>query len=466
MKYIIDKKIRVGYLTAFLLLLLSYILLFFTTNQMFRQTETINHKDAVISSLGAVESEVKEAESAYRGFLLMKDSSFLDAHKLSLVRIDTVINRTLAMLVDNDEQMRNMDTLTAFIKERMELMRDGARIFVAGNLRVTDTVRKYTAQAISKMQDMKRMVRKMQYYENALMQKRLEELTAYRTSINTINIASLIIAVLLSIYSLITYARENRSRREADEKTLQYRKQLESRIAELDVANRELTELRQLEKFAATGRIARTIAHEVRNPLTNISLATEQLRDLGGTDEENALLLDMVKRNGDRINQLVSDLLNATKYGELQFSTNSINELVEETIDFAKDRIELNGVHIDLDLAPDLKSIIIDKEKIKIALLNLIVNAIEAMKPGEAVLKITTASVNNKCVVTISDNGMGMNKESLSKLFEPFFTSKEKGTGLGLTNTQNIILNHKGSIDVQSEPGKGTTFTIKLDFAS
>jgi signal transduction histidine kinase len=466
MKYIIDKKIRVGYLTAFLLLLLSYILLFFTTNQMFRQTRAINHKDVVISSLEKVESEVKEAESAYRGFLLMKDSAFLDDHNLSLVRIDTNITKTRALLTDNEEQIRNMDTLTAIIRDRMELMRNGSRIFMAGNLKVTDTVRDFTDRAIRRMKDMKRMVNKMQFYENALMENRLEELTAYRTSINTINIASLMIAVLLSVYSLITYARENRSRREADEKTLQYRKQLESRIAELDVANRELTELRQLEKFASTGRIARTIAHEVRNPLTNISLATEQLRDMAAADEENSMLLDMVKRNGDRINQLVSDLLNATKYAELQFSTNSINELVEETLDFARDRIELNGIRTEVNLAPGLKHIIVDKEKIKIALLNIIVNALEAMKPGEGVLSISTTAVNNKCVITIADNGMGMNRESLSKLFEPFFTSKEKGTGLGLTNTQNIILNHKGSIDVTSEPGKGTTFIIKLDFTA
>ena len=86
------------------------------------------------------------------------------------------------------------------------------------------------------------------------------------------------------------------------------------------------------------------------------------------------------------------------------------------------------------------------------------------MEPGKGVLKLETLGLDGKCVVRVSDNGVGMDSESLSRLFEPYFTSKMKGSGLGLTNTQNIILNHKGTISADSEKGKGTTFTIILDF--
>lgn len=89
-------------------------------------------------------------------------------------------------------------------------------------------------------------------------------------------------------------------------------------------------------------------------------------------------------------------------------------------------------------------------------------NAIEAMDPDSGVLQLITQTRNGKCVVVIADNGKGMDKESVSKLFEPYFTTKENGTGLGLTNTHNIILNHKGSVYAESEPGKGTKFTIVL----
>jgi signal transduction histidine kinase len=86
------------------------------------------------------------------------------------------------------------------------------------------------------------------------------------------------------------------------------------------------------------------------------------------------------------------------------------------------------------------------------------------MEPGKGILTIRTKEENNKCMVEIADNGSGMDKESLSRLFEPYFTSKPKGNGLGLTNTQNIILNHKGTIQAESEKGKGTTFIIALNF--
>jgi signal transduction histidine kinase len=106
----------------------------------------------------------------------------------------------------------------------------------------------------------------------------------------------------------------------------------------------------------------------------------------------------------------------------------------------------------------------VDKEKMKIAILNIIINALEALEPVEGgQLLIETQMENNKCRIYISDNGPGMDNESVSKLFEPYFTTKPRGNGLGLTNTQNIVLNHKGEIVVESEPDKGTKFIIILD---
>ena len=98
-----------------------------------------------------------------------------------------------------------------------------------------------------------------------------------------------------------------------------------------------------------------------------------------------------------------------------------------------------------------------------IALLNIIVNAIEAMPVKKGLLSVETAIVNDNCQITIRDNGKGMDAETVSKIFDPYFTSKSKGNGLGLTNTRNIILNHKGKIQVFSTPGRGTEFIISLD---
>ncbi len=96
-------------------------------------------------------------------------------------------------------------------------------------------------------------------------------------------------------------------------------------------------------------------------------------------------------------------------------------------------------------------------------MLNIIVNAIEAMEKDKGVLQVQSRREGSKCIIEIRDNGKGMDEEVLQKLFEPYFTSKMKGNGLGLTNTQNIILNHKGKITVYSKPGKGALFVIALD---
>ena len=228
----------------------------------------------------------------------------------------------------------------------------------------------------------------------------------------------------------------------------------------------ELKELKDMEKFTSTGRIARTIAHEVRNPLTNILLATEQLREMENKNDESPVLLELINRNAARINQLVSDLLNATRFTHLDFSKADVSQLMEETLEMAKDRIELNQVTVEKSyLTGETCELSVDKEKIKVALLNIIVNAIEAMEKGKGLLQLKTRKQDNKCIIEIRDNGKGMDEEVKQKLFEPYFTSKLKGNGLGLTNTQNIILNHNGKISVFSKPGEGTLFLIALDLS-
>jgi signal transduction histidine kinase len=225
--------------------------------------------------------------------------------------------------------------------------------------------------------------------------------------------------------------------------------------------------MRSIEKFAATGRIARTIAHEVRNPLTNINLAVEQLQaELNGNKTENGeLILEMINRNSARINLLITDLLNSTKFTDLVYKKISVNQLLDETLELANDRIQLKNITVLKNYSGDICDVAVDIERIKIAFLNIIVNAIEAMEPGQGILQLKTLAKENKCVVLISDNGPGIAEDSQSKVFEPYFTNKPKGTGLGLTNTQNIILNHKGQIAFESKKGEGTTFTIQLNFA-
>ncbi|GAB4242458.1 MAG: hypothetical protein Tsb0034_19910 [Ekhidna sp.] len=217
------------------------------------------------------------------------------------------------------------------------------------------------------------------------------------------------------------------------------------------------------EKLSMTGKISRTIAHEVRNPLTNLTLALEQLKDeLPEEVEDTQLYFDIIKRNADRIGKLITDLLDSSKPKELELKKQFLNPVVEGAVDLVRDRLNLRGMELQEDYCEMENELLLDADQLKVALLNLMINAIEAMEEDAGVLSVKTYKDDLDQVIEIGDNGKGIPKEDLKKLFEPFFTSKDEGTGLGLVSVQNIVQSHGGEIEAESEPGKGTTFKVRL----
>jgi PAS domain S-box-containing protein len=214
----------------------------------------------------------------------------------------------------------------------------------------------------------------------------------------------------------------------------------------------------QIEKLAAAGRLVRTLAHEVRNPLNNINMSVEQLKT--EVNEDLSFYLHIIYKNSNRINDLIKELLDFSKPGELTFEKKSLQSIMDKTIAQALDRIILK--HINLQLRYDSKPafIMADENKLSIAFLNLLINAIEAMEENTGKLLIEIKDGSAIHTVTITDNGCGIPPENLSKLFEPYFTSKRNGVGLGLVSTLNIIKSHKGNIDVHSKANAGTTFDL------
>ncbi|NLR79639.1 response regulator [Chitinophaga eiseniae] len=234
-------------------------------------------------------------------------------------------------------------------------------------------------------------------------------------------------------------------------------------IQDITARKRKEREKQQQEKFAITGRIARLVAHEVRNPLTNILLAVSQLKtEPIAESEDTQLYLDIMERNCHRINQLITELLQSTRMSELNMLPIGLNLLLEKALQLAADRLQLNNITVEKSLCQPDHRILADEDKILIALLNIVINGIEAMKNGEGRLGIQSWEDNDRMFIRISDNGSGISEQNLAKLFEPFFTSKTKGTGLGLTATQNIILQHQGTISVDSTLGEGTRFVISF----
>jgi PAS domain S-box-containing protein len=216
------------------------------------------------------------------------------------------------------------------------------------------------------------------------------------------------------------------------------------------------------EKLTMTGKIARSIAHEVRNPLTNLSLALEQLKDELDTDSEYVTMFtDIIGRNVDRIGQLITEMLNSSKPRELDRKRQNFNTIVRSTLQLVADRIKLKRMRLETTFDTGDCTALLDSDQVKTALLNILVNAVEAMEEGKGLLIVRTECIDDKQVcVEVRDNGGGITDVDRKRLFDPFFTGKSGGMGLGLTATQNIINSHKGSIEVESSVGQGTTFRL------
>jgi len=455
-------RVKTIYLTVFLLLLTSYFLIFYSLREFSKQSRSVQHSDEVIYNIESLLSYLNRAESGARGFLLLKDTSQLEIFYSNTKHIDSLVKTVETLVVDNPSQQKKLDTLKVLVQERLGRLYKTILLYNESGQVMPEVIRERMENSQKLMLQIAETIRNMEIDEKALLARRSDKLENVFTSVRLVTITSLTIALLLFIYSFFIYNRESRRKQQAGVQVDAYRDQLEKKIIELQQANKELQELRSIEKFAASGRIARTIAHEIRNPLTNIALANEQVKAFVEGNEEAIMLLEMVNRNGTRINQMISELLTSTKFSQLVFSKVNINTVLDETLELAGDRLELKQIRLKKNYSMPGEMVMIDVQKMKIAFLNIIMNAIEAMEKGTGILEITTSRRENKCLIEFKDNGPGMNEEVLPRIFEPYFTSKSKGAGLGLTSTQNIILNHKGSIDVSSVQGKGTLFSVSL----
>lgn len=216
------------------------------------------------------------------------------------------------------------------------------------------------------------------------------------------------------------------------------------------------------DKMAAAGRLLRMLGHEIRNPLTNIDLAVNQLVADNLNFELNDLI-EIIQRNSKRIGQLLTDLLQAANPGRMQVEPCDPAQLLDETLILAADRIALKNIQVEKDYATGLKPVQVDPDKMKIALLNIIINAVEIMEPNVGTLQLTIRPTPEGCRVLIRDNGPGISDEHRSKLFDPYFSRKFNGMGLGLASTLSIIQLHGGRIEVDSELGQGAAFEVWLN---
>jgi two-component system sensor histidine kinase PilS (NtrC family) len=232
----------------------------------------------------------------------------------------------------------------------------------------------------------------------------------------------------------------------------------------------DLTEIRRLERevrmqdrLAAVGRLAAAIAHEIRNPLTSIAGSVSMLSGIPEMSEEHRHLLDIVTRESQRLNGIITDFLAYSRGKQYHFDKADLVRLLEDTLTLMRHRMtaENTGITIESRFAVQEAWVIADGDRIKQVFWNFAENAVRAMRDG-GTLKAAIERLGDDWQVSFADTGTGMTPQQTEKIFEPFQSNFEGGTGLGLAVVYQIVQAHEGKVWARSKPGHGTTFVLRL----
>jgi len=234
-----------------------------------------------------------------------------------------------------------------------------------------------------------------------------------------------------------------------------------SRVDTNDERNQKL-----VDQYTEIARLAGALAHEIKNPLStirlNMELLAEELGESNSPRERRALQkIELVQRECQRLQDLLNDFLNFAKIRRLKVEPSDLNAQVKQVLDFFRPKAKAAGIEIVDYLATDLPTVLLDRESFHGTVLNLVLNAQQAM-PGGGQLVVRTYETADGVALDLIDTGCGMDDNTRDHAFEAFFSTKPAGSGLGLPTARKIIEGHGGQISLQSEVGRGSRFTIKL----
>jgi signal transduction histidine kinase len=238
-------------------------------------------------------------------------------------------------------------------------------------------------------------------------------------------------------------------------------------LRDLDSLESINTQLQVSERLAAVGRITAGVAHEVKNPLNSMRLWLENLKEFLPESKDNGAqqAVQVLDKEIDRLDAVVKRFLDFTRPMEVRLEATQLAELLKEVMQVAQPQLQKANVQVAQLLPIDVPEVYVDRALLKQGVLNLILNAAEAM-PNGGQLRLVLSRRGEMAEITVGDTGKGIPPENRQKIFQLFFTTRPGGSGIGLASTFRIVQLHNGSIDFTSEVGRGTTFRIELPLAA
>jgi signal transduction histidine kinase len=219
----------------------------------------------------------------------------------------------------------------------------------------------------------------------------------------------------------------------------------------------------QQEKLASVGRLSAGVAHEINNPLTTILTTAMLIQEELDPEDPNYHELETITKESLRCRKIVSSLLDFARQSTPARKPCNINDVVNESVVLTNKQAAFKDLTLSFEPGEGIPSVQLDKGQIQQSIINLIINAVEATDAGGTISISTACKPQQGAIeIAVSDTGEGISETDLVRIFDPFYTTKDDGNGLGLAITHGIIEQHNGTIDVESKLGRGTTFTIKL----
>lgn len=479
-----EKRISIGFLIALLIFGLISINSYRSIDRFVIDNDSVTHTRAVIGNLREVLSLLKDAETGQRGFIITGNSSYLEPYKKGIVEVKGRIDELHRLTAGDKEQQKMIQELELLVSGKFEELRETIDLRshrgFASSVRIIETNR---GKRI--MDSIRMIVSDLTEKEETLLEKQLRESSQSAGNALGTLILGNALAFIILVTSISLLFRQIAERRKAEDALRAMNEQLSDRVeegtAELRSAIEALQtetnsrmqieeELVRIQKFESLGVLAGGIAHDFNNLLTVISGNANlglMRTDKGHTSYQRLM---EIEKAAQRAVDLTRQLLTFSKAGTPVKRKANIESLVRETAGLA---LSGSAMSYCLTVPQELPDIEIDAGQISQVIHNMIINADHAMPGGGNIdMQCEIVSVSNSTRLPLSagdylrlsirDGGIGIPSEHLSKIFDPYFTTKQKGSGLGLAMSYSIIRKHDGHIHVESETGKGTIFQLYL----